>query len=157
MVATSLVYPVFLFATLIFSLLLIPQKKYREYLMYGFLVGGFIDVVAVMLLQNLLGIIWFKNQGVFYVLGHHALSPLGWTLAVMLFLYFIPRRRSFLYFYIVSWSFLSIGFGYIAQNADLFDFQDWYYPIPALITFVIRWIFAAWLFNKTSSIANSTF
>lgn len=153
MTATELTYPIFVITLLFFSLILIPRNQYREYLMYGFLCGGLGDIIIVTLLQNILGLIVFKNQGVFYVLGHHALSPIGWTLAVMLFLFFLPKRRIFLYFYLVAWTFLSLGFGYIVHNAQLFEFADWYYPVPTFFVFLLWWIFATWLFLKTSSLA----
>lgn len=151
MIAIELAYPVFLFATLILTLIMIPKNEYREYLMYGFLVGGLGDVVNVTLLQNILGLIRFKNQGIFYVLGHHALSPLGWTLVIMLFLYFIPRRRIFLWLYIISWGLMALGFAYTVHNIGLFDFQSWFYPLPAFIIFTAWFAFTAWLFSRTSS------
>lgn len=151
MTAVELAYPIFVFSTLILALIMIPRELFREYLMYGFLIGGLGDVFNVTLLQNILGIISFKNQGIFYVLGHHALSPLGWTLAVMLFLYFIPRRRVFLFLYVISWGLMALGFAYIVNNIGLFDFQSWFYPLPAWIIFTAWFAAAAWLFCKTSS------
>ncbi len=110
-------------------------------------------MIVVFFMQNLLGIMWFKNQGVFYVLGQMALSPLCWTVTIMIFLYFLPRKRWFLYPYILTWAFISLGFGYIVHNVGLFDFVYWLYPIPAYFTFLGWWIFAAWLFLKTSPMA----
>ncbi len=153
MTAANLVYPVFLLFNLTFSLILIPRDKYQEYLMYGFLVGGLGDIILVTILQNFLGLVHFKNQGIFYVLGHHALSPLGWTLAMMLFLYFMPKRQVFLYFYTIAWSVLSLGFGYVVHNAQLFEFRSWFFPLPAYIMYLAWWIFAVQLFQKTSTLA----
>jgi len=153
MTATELVYPVLLIGSFIMTLIMIPRDQYREYLMYGFVLGGLGDVAVVTILQNILGIIWFKNQGLFYVLGHNALSPLCWTLVIMLFLYFLPRRRFFLICYHLAWGLMSLGFGYLVQNAQLFDFRDWFYPIPALILFISWFTVCSWVYTKTSSLA----
>ena len=86
-------YPLFLISTFILTLIFIPRKKYKTYLIYGLLVGGLGDVIVVTIMSNLLNIMWFENQDMFYVLGHHALSPLSWTVSVMIFLYFLPNRK----------------------------------------------------------------
>lgn len=147
--ATDLLYPVFLVMMFILTVIFIPRQEYKRYLVYGLIVGGIGDVVAVTLYQNILGVMWFQNQGLFFVLGHHALSPLGWTLCVMVFLYFLPDRNTFLYPYILAWAGLSLAYGYVVRNAHLFDFKEWFYPLPGYITFVIWWSFAAWFFLRT--------
>lgn len=152
---TALVYPVLLVAVFSLTLIFIPKKDYRRYLLYGFLIGGLGDIIAVTLFQNILKVMWFKNQGIFYVLGHNALSPPCWTLVVMIFLYFLPRWRSFLYPFIATWAFASLGFGYLVRNAELFDFVSWFYPIPAFLIFLGWWSFAAWLFLKTSPLVKT--
>ena len=78
-----LFYPSFLIGTFILTLIFIPRDKYKEYFIYGFLVGGLGDIVIVFLMQNLLGIMWFKNLGFFNVFDQMALSPLGWTVSIM--------------------------------------------------------------------------
>lgn len=144
----DLFYPVFVLLMLVFALIFIPRNQFKRYVIYGLLVGALGDIFAVTLYQNVLGVMWFQNQGLFFVLGHHALSPLGWTLTVMLFLYFLPERKAFLYPYIFLWGAFSLGYGYVVRNAGLFDFKEWFYPIPGYLTFVIWWAFAAWFFLK---------
>lgn len=151
--ATLLFYPVFLFLTFCLTLIFIPKNKYKEYLIYGLLVGGLGDVLVVGLEQNILGIMWFKNQGLFYVFKMMALSPPSWAVTVMLFLYFLPVKRSFRYPYIFTWGCTSLGYAYVVRNANLYDFVSWLYPIPELICFLFWWSFAAWLFRKTSPLA----
>ncbi len=150
----QLFYPVFLIMTFILTLIFIPRKVYKEYFIYGLIIGCLGDILIVFLMQNILGVMWFKNQGIFYVLGHIALSPLSWTVTVMIYLYFLPSSRWFLYLYIMTWAFISVGFGYIAQNVGMFDFTPWLYPIPSYIIFLVWWGFAAWLFRKTSPLVN---
>lgn len=149
---TLLFYPVYLLIGFVLTLIFIPQKDYKEYLLYGIIVGALGDVIMVGLFQNLFHIMWFKNRGIFDVLGQNALSPLSWTVTVMLFLHFLPGRKTFRYIYILTFSCASVAYGIVVRNANLYDFQAWFYPIPAYLIFVMWWSFAAWIFNKTSSL-----
>ncbi|WP_312563161.1 hypothetical protein [Anaerospora sp.] len=150
--ATLLFYPVYLLIAFTLTLIFIPQKDYKEYLIYGIIVGALGDVIMVGLVQNVLHIMWFKNMGIFDVLGQHALSPLSWLVTVMLFLRFLPSRKTFLYIYILTFSCASVAYGIVVRNADLYDFLAWFYPIPAYFIFVLWWSFAVWIFSKTSSL-----
>lgn len=151
----QLFYPTFLLVTFILTLIFIPRNKYKSYFIYGFLIGGLGDVVVVTILQNLLQVMWFKNHGIFYVLGQIALSPPSWTVTVMIFLNFLPARRWFLYPYIATWGLCSLGYAYVVRNVGLYDFVPWLYPIPIYFLFLGWWSFAAWLFIKTSPLINN--
>ena len=150
---TLLFYPVFLVITFCLTLIFIPKTKYKEYCIYGILIGGLGDIIAVGLFQNILGVMWFKNLSIFYVLKMMALSPLCWTVTVMIFLYFLPAKKSFRYPYIFTWAGISLGYGYIVHNVGLYDFLNWFYPIPAYLIFLCWWGFASWLFRRTSPLA----
>ncbi len=153
---TQWFYPVYLIIAFGLSLIYIPRRDYKEYLSYGLLVGGLGDMVMVGLFQNLLHIIRFKNAGIFNVLGQNFLSPPCWTFTVMLFLHFLPRRRSFRYLYIVTFGCFSVGYGLMVHNAGLFDFRPGYYPVFSYLTFLFWWSFTTWLFLKTSPLAKTT-
>jgi hypothetical protein len=150
---TLLFYPVFLLIVFILTLIFIPREKYKEYFIYGFLTGALGDIIVVGLTQNVLGLIWFKNQGIFYVHKMIALSPLCWSMVMMIFFYFLPERKYFRYVYILTWAFYSLGYGYVVHNVGLFSFVDWFYPLPAYIIFLCWWTFASWFFRKTSPLA----
>lgn len=150
---SSLFYPVFLVTVFILTLIFIPKDKYKEYFLYGFLVGCLGDIIVVFFCQDILGLMWFKNLGMFNVLNQMALSPLCWTVTIMIFLYFLPRKRLFLYPYVLTWALVSLGYGYMVHNAGLYDFVHWFYPFPAYIVFLGWWSLTAWLFLKTSPLA----
>lgn len=151
--ATTLFYPVYLAIAFGFSLIYIPKKVYKEYLIYGLLIGGLGDILLVSLFSNLLHLMWFKNAGIFEVLGHHFLSPPSWTFSMMLFLYFLPRRRPFLYLYILTFTMYSFGYGLIVRNCGLYDFRPLFYYLGVPFSFLVWWSFAAWIFMKTSPLA----
>ncbi len=149
---STLFYPSYILIAFIILFLTIPQKDLKKYFIYGVLFGGFGDVVVVGLLQNVLHIIWFKNAGIFNVLGENLLSPPSWILTVMIFLRFLPSRRLFLYAYILGFAVFSVGYGYLVHNVGLFDFKPWYYPFFAYLTFLPWWSTITWVFIKTSSL-----
>ncbi|KJS21595.1 MAG: membrane protein [Clostridiaceae bacterium BRH_c20a] len=150
----TLFYPTFLLIVFILSLILIPKKDYKEYFIYGVILGGFGDVLVVGLFQNILNIIWFKNAGIFNALGQNLLSPPCWIFVVMLFLRFLPSRRAFLYLYIITVAFSSVGYGILVHNAGLFDYKPWFYPVFSFFTFLGWWCFITWVFLKTSTFKN---
>jgi hypothetical protein len=150
---TTLFYPVYLVIVFGLSLIYIPKTLYKEYLIYGLLLGGLGDILVVGIFQNLLHIMWFKNAGIFNVLGHNFLSPPCWTFTVMLFLYFLPSRRIFLYLYILTFGFFSDGYGLMVHNAGLFDFKPWFYPLVSACIFLGWWSFITFVFIKTSPLA----
>ena len=153
---STLFYPTYLLIAFSLSLIYIPKKDYKEYLIYGFLLGGLGDILVVGLFQNLLHIMWFKNQGIFNVLGQNFLSPPSWTFTVMLFLYFLPRKGISLYLYILTFAAYSVGYGLIVHNAGLFDFRPWLYPVVSYFIFLGWWTFIAGVFLKTSRLAKSS-
>lgn len=150
---TVLVYPVFLTILFSLSLVYISRKDYREYLIYGLLLGGLGDMVVVGLFQNVFHIIWFKNQGIFNVVGQNFLSPPCWTFTVMLFLHFLPRKGIRQYLYVLTFAAYSVGYGLVVHNADLFDFIPGYYPFFSYLTFLGWWAFITFVFMKTSYLA----
>ncbi|ATW27314.1 hypothetical protein [Candidatus Formimonas warabiya] len=147
-------YPTYLVLGIIFSLIFIPKKYYKEYFIYGFLIGALGDFCVVALFQNVFKIIWFKNAGIFHVLGQNLLSPPSWTVTVMLFLRFLPHKRFFKYFYVLTFAGFSVGYGILVKNVGLFDYRPWFYPFFSYLTFLGWWCFAAYFFNKTSPLAN---
>ncbi len=150
---TILFYPVYLLIVFVLSLIYIPKRQYKEYLIYGLLTGALVDIALVGFLSKVLRIMWFKNQGIFEVLGQHYLSPPSWAFTVMLYLYFLPRQRWFQYGYILLFAWFSFSYGLMVRNCDLYDFKPLAYYIGAPFAFLGWWIFVTWFFLKTSPLA----
>jgi len=150
MLTTNLFYPIYIALGFILVVIFIPREKIKEYFIYGLLLGGLGDILVVGLFQNLLHIISFKNAGIFLFLGMNFLSPISWTVTVMLFLNFLPRRKPFLYLYVLTFATFSVGYGYLVHNVGLFDFKPWFYPVYSFLTFLGWWSFISWIYIKTS-------
>jgi len=132
------------------TLIFIPKKDYKEYFIQGIMTGAALDILIVAIFQDLFHIIQFKNQWVFEALGQNALSPFCWLFVTMLYLYFLPEKRLLRFIYYAASGASSVIFGYFVHNANLFDFQPWFYPFFSFVIFTIRWIFVAWVFVRTS-------
>lgn len=151
----TLFYPTYMLIALIVVLLTIPQRDLKKYFIYGVLFGGLGDIIIVGLYQNILHIIWFKNAGIFNVLGQNLLSAPSWILTVMIFLRFLPIRKLFQYAYVLGFGAFSVGYGYLVQNVGLFDFKPWVYPLFSYFTFTFWWAAITWVFVKTSSLISN--
>ena len=102
-----LFYPVFLIAVFCLTLIFIPKIKYKEYFIYGFLIGGLGDIIVVGFMQNILGVMWFYNHGIFNVFKMMALSPLCWTANIMTYFY----SKNLRYPYILTWVCIALVLG----------------------------------------------
>lgn len=151
----TLFYPTYMLIAFIVVLLTIPQRDLKKYFIYGVLFGGLGDIIIVGLYQNILHIIWFKNAGIFNVLGQNLLSAPSWILTVMIFLRFLPIRKLFQYAYVLGFGAFSVGYGYLVQNVGLFDFKPWVYPLFSYFTFTFWWAAITWVFVKTSSLISN--
>lgn len=150
---TTFFYPLYMLVAFIVVIATVPKEDYKEYFIYALLFGGIGDIVAVGIFQNLLHIIWFKNAGVFNVLGQNILSPPSWILTVMIFLRFLPSQKSFQYAYVLGFAAFSDAYGYLVHNVNLFDFKPWYYPYFSYLTFLVWWSVITWVFVRTSPLA----
>lgn len=145
----ALYYPIFLTLTIVLTMILIPRDKYIDYFVYGFILGGLGDFILNNALRYL-GFTGYLNAGIFDVGGINILSPLSWVTVAMLFLRFLPQRRIFTYLYILTFAVFGVAHGYVVNNAGLYTFRPWLYPIPAFFFRFTMFGFMAWIFKKTS-------
>jgi len=141
-----LVYPVLILVIAVFLLATVPRAKLRSLLPYGLVLGGLVDVLWNMLFDDLLNVFRYTNLGIFNASGQLFLAPLAWSLIIVFYLYFWPQDGSKLpYFYVLSWALLATGFSQVVSLAGLFEYKTWYYPLPMLILFIIRFALIAWI------------
>jgi hypothetical protein len=149
---SSLFYPFFIIGMFIVTLLLIPRDKYKKFVIYGLITGAVGDTLFLSLIQKAFGLIRYTNNGIFDVFGMNYLVPPAWALVHMVYLYFLPVRKLFLYPYIALFAFLSEGYGIVIHNLGLFDYNPIYYYYFAPIIFFTWWGASAWFFRKMEEI-----
>ena len=134
------------------TVVVIPKHVYKRFLLYGFIFGAIGDVIVVILLGPILHLIEYRNMGVFDIFGIISFwTPIAWMFAFMLFFYFLPVRKQFLYPYIVGFAAFGYMVGLVLQHLDMFRYlgnQIYFAPIVFILWFSI----AAWVYMKNGNI-----
>ncbi len=121
------------------TIVAIPKEQYRKLLIYSIFLGGFIDLIIIVVFDHL-NLLKYLNMGPFSLYGRFTFwTPIAWMFAVMIFLYFLPVRKIFFYPYIVIWAIFGIFLGSILENFGLYRFDK---PI-LFFTFLLWFFFAA--------------
>ncbi|HHY09765.1 MAG TPA: hypothetical protein GX528_04275 [Firmicutes bacterium] len=138
--------PAFLFVIILFALITVPQGTLRRLFPYGVTLGGLLNVTKTYILKDLLGLIHYRNLGVFDCGGQMFFAPLIWTFLIILFLYFWPRDNQILAgAYFLAWAILAAAFGQVLKNAELFACEPWLYPLPKFLIFAGRFALTIWV------------
>jgi hypothetical protein len=142
-------FPLFLLMALILTLIYIPRRQYKKYLIYAAISGGLGNMVLTLIMHRILGWGHYINIGIFDVFGFNYLEPFSWTFVQMLFLYFLPVRKWFLYAYVVGFLGLSVGFGYIIKNLGIIrEFNPTMLQFVGPLIFLAWWSGTAWFYRK---------
>jgi len=142
----NLFFPSFTAIVALATLILIPRYLYKKYLIYGFITGALGDIILAYTLE-FFNLITYKNAGAFNVLGLNFWAPISWMLVHMLFLYFLPHRRFFLYTYVLGFAMLSRVFSEILVNLNLFEFNGiWSYL--SILAFLGWYSGTAWFYRR---------
>lgn len=116
------------------AIIAIPKECYKKFLIYGLFLGAALDITAIVTLTKL-GVIKYLNMGAFSMYGLFSLwTPIAWMFALMIYLYFLPRRRPFLYGYVLIFSVFGIFVAKILSNFGLYEFNP----------FILFFVFLGW-------------
>ncbi|WP_407313074.1 hypothetical protein [Desulfosporosinus sp. SB140] len=120
------------------TLIFIPRQEYKKFLIFGFVLGGVIDVMTIIFIGNLLGEFSYI-AGPLEAFGIPVFIPIAFTFVWMLFLFFLPFRIEFLVPYIIGFSGFAVMLGFVEQNLGFFKFNygDTHGVIATIITFVV--------------------
>ena len=134
------------------AIVTIPKEQYKKFLMYGFVFGGIGDTLIVFFLSRVFHLIEYLNMGPFAFLGFYSFwTPLAWTFALMVFFYFLPTWRPFLYLYILGFTFLAYGVGQILEGFGVFRYIGIQkYLAPGI--FLVWFSAASWFYMRKESI-----
>lgn len=115
----------FFFKALLFgiaAIVAIPKSLYKKYFLYGFMFGAVGNLIQVFTLGQM-QLFKYEKMGVFGVFGKFSFwTPVAWMFAFMLFFYFLPVRRNFLYPYILAFAFFGFMVGTVLHNLGIYHF-----------------------------------
>lgn len=87
------------------TLVTIPKEVYKKYFIWGFVFGGIGQLIMATISNPILGLIQYKNMGVFNIFGITSFwTPIAWMFTFMLFFYFLPVHKVFLAIYILGFA-----------------------------------------------------
>lgn len=141
----SYIYMIFSFMVGIAYLLLIPKEQYKRYLLYGITFGSIVDVILVAILTYM-GLLEYKNMGAFSIFGIiSSWAPISWGLTFSIFFYLMPKRKSFLLAYILSFAALGQIIGIVFQNYGLIEYRG---RFLLFFVFLVWYAVAAWAYQR---------
>jgi hypothetical protein len=149
----ELFFPLFLLIAITFTLVYIPRRDYRKYVIYAAITGGLGNMLITLVVFRWLKVARYVHIGIFDIEGFNYLEPFAWTFVQMLFLYFLPVRKWFLYGYVLGFTGISIGFGYVIRNLGISEtlnpaFSRYLSPV----IFLAWWSFTAWFYRRIEGI-----
>lgn len=103
------------------TLIFIPKEQYKKFLIFGFVLGGIVDVLTIIFIGNMMGE-FFYIAGPLAAFGIPVFIPIAFTFVWMLFLYFLPVRLEFLIPYIAGFVGFAVMLGFVQQNLGYFKF-----------------------------------
>lgn len=120
------------------TLIFIPREQYKKFFIFGFVLGGLVDVITIIFIGNLLGEFVYI-AGPLDAFGIPVFVPIAFTFVWMLFLFFLPMRIEFLIPYILGFSGFAVMLGIVEQNLGFFKYNhgDIRGSIFTGITFII--------------------
>lgn len=134
--------------TLIFSVILVavvPKTEIRRLSIYGIIFGAIFDVVFVSI-ANITGSFRYINYESFGLIGIHFLAPISWAIFFILYFYFLPNKRPYIYLYIISGVFYSMMFCQMITKLGVLKLSHGI--IDSIIPFVFWFPLATWGYLK---------
>lgn len=104
------------------TLIFIPRPEYKKFFIFGFILGGLVDVLSIVIIGELLGEFSYL-AGPLMVWGIPILVPVTFTFVWMLFFYFLPLRLEFLIPYIIGFAGFAVLIGFVEQNLGYFQYH----------------------------------
>jgi len=136
---------IFFIKALLFGLatvILIPKEKYKKFFIYGFLFGGVLDIIIIFSFTYL-NIIKYYKMGPLSILNTFPFfTPIAWTFAMMLFLYFLPIKRFFLIPYVISFALYGIAVSEVLKGFGVYAYNIYIMPF----VFIVWFSFTAFLY-----------
>lgn len=138
-------YPVFVFFMMAFVVLFIPKERYRALFWISLFWGFFVCHIFILIFGGLFHLFQWAHAKPFVFLDAPLFIKTAWLLAMMVYFYFLPRRREWYVtsLYIFMFSFISAALDDIFHQIGLltyYHWNPWYRFFLALVWFSIATI-----------------
>lgn len=129
------------FAFFMILVLVVPKKDIRKLAIYGVIFGAVFDIIVVSL-ANLMGEFRYINYEPFGLMGIHFFAPISWALFFILYFYFLPAKKLYMYIYQVLAIFYSILFCQMITGLGILSLAHGI--IDSIIPFIFWFPLATW-------------
>lgn len=134
--------------TFVFAAILIatvPKREIRRLSIYGIIFGAVLDVVVVEI-ANLTGSFKYINYEPFGLIGLHFMAPISWAIFFIMYFYFLPEKKFYIYFYITTAIFYSMLFCQMITKLGVLELKHGI--IDSIVPFVIWFPAVTWAYCK---------
>lgn len=125
--------------------LVVPKSEIRRLSIYGIIFGAVFDVILVTI-ANLIGAFRYINYEPYGLFGIHFFAPISWAIFFILYFYFLPNYRPYLYIYVVSAIFYGMLFCQMITKLAVLKLSHGLYD--STIPFIIWFPIATWGYLK---------
>lgn len=128
----------------IFAIILVavvPRKDIHRLAIYGIIFGGIFDIVAVTI-ANLTGSFRYINYEPFGLMGIHFLAPISWSIFFILYFYFLPKKKPYIFIYTIMAIYYSMLFCQMLTKLNVLKLGHGI--IDSIVPFVIWFPIATW-------------
>lgn len=128
----------------IFAIILIavvPRKEIHRLAIYGIIFGSIFDIIVVTI-GNLTGSFRYINYEPFGLMGIHFMAPISWAVYFILYFYFLPEKKPYIYLYNAIGTFYSMMFCQMIAKIGIIQLSHGL--IDSIIPFIFWYPIATW-------------
>lgn len=96
-----LLHPLYAVTFVLVLMLMVPRKEIQRLSLFGIVLGGGGDVI-VHSFGYITGLFAWINYGPFGFIGVHLFSSIAWSAFFIVYFYYLPRQKPFVYIYIFA-------------------------------------------------------
>jgi len=133
----------FIFAAILVAA--VPKNEIRRLSIYGIIFGAVFDVVLVEI-ANLTNSFRYINYEPFGMLGLHFMAPISWAIFFIIYFYFLPKKKPYIYIYTITAVFYSMLFCQMITKLGVLELVHG--TIDSIVPFVIWFPTVTWAYYK---------
>ena len=139
----SLYYLAYALTMFIVMLALVPRKEIKSLFWFSIIWGICVDLLLILLFR-FLNLYIYVNDMPFDFYGSPILLNLSWSPAIILFIYFMPKRPEWYIFplYLIAFGMIGTFIGIFLHNVGLLEEIHWHELLRFPV--ITSWFYAAW-------------
>ncbi|MBO8168277.1 MAG: hypothetical protein H0Z35_03710 [Thermoanaerobacteraceae bacterium] len=149
-------YFIYIVYTGILALMLIaviPRQDIKRLAIYGIIFGAVMDGVLIVLVSHILGLGGYLHYGPLGFMGIPLFPLFAWTAYFILYFYFLPEQKPFLYIYTLAAAAYSTLLSNVLENLGIFKWNYGRLLVPFII-YTLWHVAVTWAYGKLQRMAD---